>query len=435
MPSNQTQRGARPTRVLSAEKQYLGALLLDNRLAYVAPLLRPEYFSTSLHRAIAAAIAQLLGAGQEANLYTVKVTMEKASVLKDAELAAFTDVTSGVVCTAGSVQLAAEQVRQAAKAERFRALLDCAAAQGEDSDVPLTEAIAELQRSLATMEDDDSKERDRTGKQALDGALANVAAVYASGREISGLTFGLGNVDRATGGMRPGEYTICAAWTGVGKSAFALGTALANVKQRIPVGYLATEMDAEELMERAAAALTGIPYESIHEPALLNPEQLEQLNAARKRFTYLEDLHIDDHSRALNEVLVSARRMIARYSIRLLCVDYLQQINVDERDPRLKLNMISEALRQLAKDTRVPVLAVSQLSRPKDPREVPTIYHLKESGQLEQDAHRVLLLHRPLEDGHYTRDDVLIIGKARSGRTGPESVRFNQALLTWEERR
>jgi replicative DNA helicase len=123
--------------------------------------------------------------------------------------------------------------------------------------------------------------------------------------------------------------------------------------------------------------------------------------------------------------------------VQLLIVDYLQLISAPAKDEKERLTKVSNALRALAKDTSVPILAISQLSRPKDgnPNARPNKFHLKESGSQENDSHVIILTYRPVdESGSPTGEDELIIAKQRHGPVANELVCFDSNTLTFRMR-
>jgi replicative DNA helicase len=132
-----------------------------------------------------------------------------------------------------------------------------------------------------------------------------------------------------------------------------------------------------------------------------------------------------------------ARIAIRQHKIRLICIDYLQLISCPARDERERLTKVSNALRVLAKNTGVPVLAVSQLSRPRDgdANRRPNRFSLKESGSLENDAHVILLTYRPTNQyDQPIGEDQLIVAKQRHGPVGIERVYFKPEALKFYER-
>jgi len=129
--------------------------------------------------------------------------------------------------------------------------------------------------------------------------------------------------------------------------------------------------------------------------------------------------------------------MVRQHGIRLIAVDYVQLISAVAQNERERITKVSNSLRTLAKDTGVPVLAISQLARPRDGDENARAnkYSLKESGALENHSHTIVLIYRPKEhNGDYKGEDELIIAKQRNGMTGSEPVFFDQRTLTFKPR-
>jgi replicative DNA helicase len=150
-------------------------------------------------------------------------------------------------------------------------------------------------------------------------------------------------------------------------------------------------------------------------------------------------LHIvDDSSLSIEKLTAMARLAVRRDGVKLVAVDYVQIVSAQGRDERLRVAAVSRGLTRLAKDEDVPVLALSQLARTdrSSPNRRPTMSDLRESSQLENDAHVIALLHREWDEdeGRLSSDGELIIAKHRSGETGALPVTFNRRSLTFERR-
>jgi replicative DNA helicase len=146
---------------------------------------------------------------------------------------------------------------------------------------------------------------------------------------------------------------------------------------------------------------------------------------------------VEDSALSIQKLIAKARLLIRQEKVQLLIVDYVQLISAPARDEKERLTKVSNALRALAKDTGVPVVAISQLSRPKDGslNARPNKFHLKESGSQENDSHVIILTYRPVDEyGNPTGDDELIIAKQRHGPVSNERVRFDSKTLTFYER-
>jgi replicative DNA helicase len=145
----------------------------------------------------------------------------------------------------------------------------------------------------------------------------------------------------------------------------------------------------------------------------------------------------EDGSLSLQKLVAKARLLIRQEKLGLIVVDYVQLISAAAPNERERITKISGQIRALAKDTGVPILAVSQLNRPKDrnQNERPNKFSMKESGSLENDANTILLIYRPMDDsGRPTGDDEIVIAKQRHGPVGNELVRFDSRTMTFFER-
>jgi replicative DNA helicase len=255
--------------------------------------------------------------------------------------------------------------------------------------------------------------------QVLDEALVELRA-RASG-EHRGLQTGFADLDRMTGGLRPGQLVILAARPSIGKSALALDIGL-NVAQRgQPVLVFSLEMSRQEWAERALAH-GGVSSERINS-GRLDALSFETLEGFRQRIGAAPLMLDDDGAATLLAIRAKARRMAAKGGLALLVVDYLQLVAAEHKERReLAVASVSRGLKQLAGELHLPVLAVAQVNRAVEQRadKRPTLADLRESGSLEQDADLVLVLHR--EAAYDLEADLgaaeLIVRKHRNGPTG-----------------
>lgn len=255
---------------------------------------------------------------------------------------------------------------------------------------------------------------------------------------------GLIDIDEMLGGFKAGEYSLLAATPSQGKTALALQILRNNIADGRAVGMISLEMTSEAMALRHISAETKIDSLRINSGSITSNE-FDSCVAAWKRIDEM-DFHIDDTS-ALNEVTLRgiARRMVKMYDIKLLAVDFIQEMECSQRKESRQQEMtkISRSLKNLAKELKIPLLVLSQLSREVVSRNppIPRLSDLRESGALEQDADNVLFIYRPegynlptLMDGTTpsTNGANIIIGKARNGRTGNTIVRFLKDRGTFE---
>jgi replicative DNA helicase len=254
---------------------------------------------------------------------------------------------------------------------------------------------------------------------------------------VIGLTTGVDSLDLVTTGIRPGETWAIGGRTGDGKTSLALQIAAANSRRDVPVGYFSIEMSKGELLQRLWSHEGRIPFGVIRNPRCASADIRSQVLRAMTTVGRWPLFVAEDGSLSLQKLVAKARLLIRQENLGLLVVDYVQLISAIAPNERERITKISSQIRALAKDTGVPILAVSQLNRPKDrnPNERPNKFSMKESGSLENDANTILLIYRPTDDfGRPTGDDEIVIAKQRNGPVGNEKVVFDSKTMTFFER-
>jgi replicative DNA helicase len=256
------------------------------------------------------------------------------------------------------------------------------------------------------------------------------------GRTASGVLTGFTDLDEITGGFQPGDFIIIAGRPSMGKTALALNVAENMALRGDGVGIFSLEMSKHQLVERLLAARSGLELHRLRR-MMLGKEHYSRLFAACGE---LQDapIYVDDLAAStLLQIRARARRMVVKYSIKAIIVDYIQLITTGGRveSRQLEVSEISRGRKALARELNVPVISASQLNRSPEQREGhrPRLSDLRESGSLEQDADVVALLHR--EDYYHQGDDDyepssvadLIIAKQRNGPT-------DTVKLSWIER-
>jgi replicative DNA helicase len=245
-----------------------------------------------------------------------------------------------------------------------------------------------------------------------------------------GIPTGYADLDKLLGGFQRTDLVILAARTSVGKTSFALNLAVnAAVKHNATVGVFSLEMSAEQLASRLLSMESGVDSPRIRS-AHLNEQESRKLDAAMNHLAKAPIWVDDTPSIPIMELRSKARRLAAEHRLDMIIVDYLQLVASDGGESRVQeLGQISRALKALARELRVPVLALSQLSRAVEQRtpHIPQLSDLRESGALEQDADVVLFIYR---DEKYNPDTDkkgvadIIVAKHRNGPTGQVQLLF-----------
>lgn len=258
---------------------------------------------------------------------------------------------------------------------------------------------------------------------------------------LVGIPTGVDTLDETTTGWRDGELTYVGALPGRGKTAFMLQAFVTALKSGVPAGFVSLEMTREQLYRRIAINESQVLSGKWRDVRLMNHTDVQYAKEATFRLGELQGQVVDAANMSPAEISALARRWYRVHGVRIVFVDFVQIIREDGRDRREAINRVSAILRDTCKSLRIPFVVASQLARrDNDPNRRPTLQDLRESGNLEQDAHNVLMLYRPREADdergglRWTGEDEIIVEKSREGRMGSVMVRFNENALKFESR-
>jgi replicative DNA helicase len=270
----------------------------------------------------------------------------------------------------------------------------------------------------------------RSLEDVLSDYMDQVQAISDGEHAKYGIPSGYIDLDRILGGFQRTDLIILAARTSVGKTSFALNLAVnAAVKSQASVAVFSLEMAAEQLASRLLSMESGVDSPRLRS-GQLNEQESRKLSHAMN-FLAEAPIWVDDTpSIPIMELRSKARRLASEHSLDLIIIDYLQLITGESTESRVQeIGQISRALKALARELRVPVIALSQLSRAVEQRSphIPQLSDLRESGSIEQDADVVLFIYR---DEKYNPDTEkkgvadIIVAKHRNGPTGQVQLLF-----------
>jgi replicative DNA helicase len=273
----------------------------------------------------------------------------------------------------------------------------------------------------------------------LKKTFKHLADVKSHQEGVTGIPSGFVNFDIMTSGMQKGDLLILAARPSMGKTAFALNIALNAWASGGGVGIFSLEMAAEQLVLRMLASETCIPHQKIRNALVSSDEWMTLTNHAAKLAE--SKIFIDDSaSMNIMELRAKARKLKSKENIQLLIIDYLQLLNshTKHENRNQEISAISRALKALAKELNIPVLALSQLSRSLESRmdKRPMLSDLRESGAIEQDGDVIFFIYRDVVYNPDTEDPTLteiIIGKQRNGPVGSFHTRFNGEIMRFDD--
>ncbi|HKE40887.1 MAG TPA: replicative DNA helicase [Casimicrobiaceae bacterium] len=428
-----------PPHSLEAEQSVLGGLLLENAAAdRVADILGSDDFYNDPHRVLYKAIIELIADNKPADVVTVGEVLGSIKKLDYVGGMAYLGALVDNVPTAANIRRYAEIVRERAILRRL------AAAGGEIADAaynPLGRSVREIldQAETKVFEIAEHGARGQQGFQEIRPLLTQVVEriefLYnrENRSEVTGVPTGFADLDRKTSGLQEGDLIVIAGRPSMGKTAFALNIAEhIALSKKLPVGIFSMEMGATQLVMRLMGSVGRLDQMKIR-TGELNNEQWGRLSEALGHLNEAP-IHIDE-TPALNplELRARARRLCRQYGGRLgaIVVDYLQLMQaVGEGENRAtEISEISRSLKALAKELKVPVMALSQLNRSLESRtdKRPMMSDLRESGAIEQDADVIFFIYR---DEVYNPETAekgaaeIIIGKQRNGPIG-------MVPLTW----
>jgi replicative DNA helicase len=437
-----------PPQSIEAEQSVLGAILQNNEALHVAmEMLKEEYFYLPKHRRIFATIRKLYESSNAIDLITVSADLSNMGLLDEIGGRRYLmDLTDSVV-TFSNVEDHSRLVIEAAVKNQL--INNCSEIinRSYDTSIEADNLLDYAESKIFTIKEESLKGEIYHLKPILETALHQIEEYSNRAGFITGVPSGYMNLDEMTSGFQPSELIIIAARPSMGKTAFALNIAdYVAVEKATPVCIFSLEMSKEQLAQRLLCSRARISSHHMKTGRLAD-HQWTNLSIAAGPLSEAPIYLDDSASLSVLEIRAKARRMKHRYDIGLLIIDYMQlvkgQKNAESRQQ--EISYISQSLKSLARELKIPVIALSQLSRQvemRGPSARPKLSDLRESGAIEQDADMVIFIHRPPtkanEEEEYTPDNLpgsvaeIIIGKQRNGPTGMVSLVFVKDFAKFE---
>ncbi len=418
---------------LDAEQSTLGGMLLSQEaVAEVFEAVSGADFYAPKHELIFNAILNLFGRGEPTDVIAVTDELNKQGNLVKAGGADYLHSLTGYVPTAANAGYYAKIVSDKAILRRLIEAGTRIAQAGYESQGEVEDLVNQAQAEIYKVSSQSSREDYVPLSDSLEAAIHEIEGAQKRGGELTGVPTGFTDLDAYTHGLHPGQLVIVAARPAVGKSTFALDLARnAAVKHNQATIFFSLEMGRAEIAMRLMSAESSIYLQSMRKGTVTDADWT-RLAAVRGRINDAP-LYIDDSpNMSLVEIRAKCRRLAQQVDLKLVVIDYIQLMSSGKKveSRQQEVSEFSRALKLLAKELGIPVVALSQLNRQaeqaKDKK--PELSHLRESGSLEQDADVVVLLHR---EGIYEKDHPrageadLILAKQRNGPTGTVVVAFH----------
>jgi len=429
--------GKLPPQALDLEEAVLGALMLEkNALTAVVEFLRPEHFYADAHNLIYTAIIDLFKASDPVDMRTVVAQLRKNGKLELVGGAyAIAELTSKVSSAANIEYHARIIIEMAIKRNLIQIASQVHHDAYEDTN-DVFELLDKTEQSIYKIADANLRKNYDSMKALMFQATKEIQEKRNHKDGLTGVPSGFSRLDRITSGWQKSDLIIIAARPGMGKTAFVV-SALRNaaVDFNFPVAIFSLEMASIQLVNRLISAEAELESEKIRKGNIQEFEWQQLVHKTNRLST--APIFIDDTpALSILELRAKCRRLKAEHNIQLIVVDYLQLMKGEMGGNReQEIASISRALKGVAKELNVPVIALSQLSRGVETRggdKRPQLSDLRESGSIEQDADIVMFLYRPEyykitvdEDGMPTQGMAeVLIAKNRNGSLDNVKLKF-----------
>jgi replicative DNA helicase len=424
-----------PPQSVEAEQSVLGGLLLDNQSwDRIADIITADDFYRREHRLIFNAIAALCEESSPADVVTVSEWLERSGELEHAGGLAYLGSLANNTPSAANIVAYAAIVRENSV---MRELVRAAGEIGSAAYTPEGRSANELLDFAEKRIMDISEKGHRRGdfqplNTLLSKAVDRIDTLFRSKSSITGVATGYTDLDDMTSGLQPSDLVIIAGRPSMGKTSLAMNIAEnAAVGNKIPVAVFSMEMPGTQLALRMMASLGRINAHRVR-TGKLDDDDWPRLTSAVSLLNEAPIFIDDSPGLTPMELRARARRLKREHGLGMIIVDYLQLMQSTERNEEnraTEISNITRALKGLAKELDVPVIAMSQLNRSVESRtdKKPVMSDLRESGAIEQDADVILFIYR---DEVYNKDSPvkgtadIIIAKQRNGPIGEVRLTF-----------
>ena len=427
---------------LDAERAVLGSCLLDKDAAiYVIETLRKDDFYDAIHQLAYDIISEMVQKDKAVDPLTFIEEAKKRGLFDKLGGQSFVASLIDAVPTTANVEYHARIVRDKSVHRKMIQVGTYITKLGYAEEAEIEEVLDEAERAVFDVATRGNLVVFKALGEVLKSSFKELEDRFFGGSVVTGLPTGYIDLDRITGGLQGGSLIILAARPSMGKTALALNIAqYVAIKQETPVLIFSLEMSAEQLSHRLLASEAKVNIHDMRTGAL--PRGTWDILANAAGMLSEAPIYIDDSSfLSTLDLRARARRFKAQHpKLGLIIVDYLQLMNLSRRveNKQQEVAEISRALKGVARELNVPVIALSQLSRAVEQRQdkKPQLADLRDSGAIEQDADLVVFLFRKgyyepnKEDGQDVAD--LIIAKHRNGPTGTVQLLFVKEYTRFE---
>ena len=436
-----------PPQNIEAEQSVIGAMLIDkNAVGLVTEKLMPEDFYRQAHQVIYSAILTLHSKNEPIDMITLINELKKMNKLDDVGGVAYVTLLANVVPTAANAKFHAQIVEDKSVLRQLVEGGTVIASMGYEGTEDIPDIIDQAEKTILQISNRKGGKDFAIISDVLTDTINHIQAVLESKQPITGVATGFKDLDYLTAGLHPSDFIILAARPSMGKTALALNiaqnVAIRGSREGQPkkrVAFFSLEMSREQLVQRMLCSEADVDAQQLRaggdDKDRDNADIWNKLWIAADRLSNAQIFIDDTPGLSIMEMRSKSRRLQAEGGLDLIVIDYLQLMqgsvgSKNSESRQQEVSEISRGLKALARELNVPVLALSQLSRSVEARQVkkPMLSDLRESGSLEQDADIVMFLYR---DDYYKGADEdlthiteLIVAKHRNGPVGRVNLFF-----------
>ncbi|MBX7149341.1 replicative DNA helicase [bacterium] len=421
-----------PPQNIEAEKAVLGAILIDHdSINKVSDLITPEAFYLDSHTKIFSAMLTLNEKSEPTDFLTVSNFLQSQGTLELVGGASYLSSLADSIPSSANVVSYARIIHDRSMVRRLIEASADIATKGYENPDDAQMLIDSAEQIIFSLSENRARSGFANVKDIVIDSFKKIEELVENQKTITGVATGFNDLDNMTCGFQPGDLVIIAARPSMGKTAFALNIAEhAAIREGQPVAIYSLEMSKESLVTRMLCAEARLDSQKLRKGQL---EERDWPNLTRAAGHLSEaKIFIDDTaSPTVMEMRAKARRLKKEHGVGLIIVDYLQLVrgSAGAQSREQEISEISRSLKALAKELKVPVIALSQLNRAVESRtnRRPQLSDLRESGAIEQDADVISFIYRDEVYNETTPDKgvaEIIIGKQRNGPTGTVRLAF-----------
>ncbi|HRH32687.1 MAG TPA: replicative DNA helicase [bacterium] len=451
MSKDQESPNRLPPQNLEAENFVLGSLLIDqNTIVRIADILNPEDFYKDSHGIIFECMKELYAHREPIDILSLTSKLEEKGKLEAVGGRSYIAGLANSVGTSSNVVYYAELIQRKSTLRRLISAASEISTLGYDEDEEIDKILDEAEQKLFNVSQKFLKQAFQPIDTLLNEAFDRIDELHKQSGKLRGLATGFTDLDALLAGLQKSDLVILAARPSVGKTSLALDIARqVAVINKIPVGIFSLEMSKEQLVDRMLCAEAGVSLWKMRTGKLSDNEENDDFSRIGQSMGVLAEtpIFIDDSASAnIMEIRTKARRLQMEHKLGLIVIDYLQLMEGRGKygDNRVQeVAEITRALKGLARELNIPVLALSQLSRAVEQTKpaIPRLAHLRESGSIEQDADVVMFIYRKAADRGYQIEELtdaekniaqVYIAKHRNGPVGRVDLYFDEDTVSFK---